>query len=273
MKTLIPFPPLQKSLIIRKMLTPIHAASSLLLMVFLSSSFNAEAIPPGISIDKKSYPVTGIDISQYVGPVDFKQVKKNREEVDFVYMRATLGTAKTDTKFETYYTDAKEEELPVGVYHFFKFREGGSAQANHFLKTIKGKDFELPLVLDVEEWGNRGQFNRQTIITNIRAFIRTVERERNEKVILYSNRNTYNKYLKGNFPDAQIWICSFKDPDSYNLSWLFWQHSHRGKVRGATGLVDLNTFNGSKEDWQAFLKDCENIKKENQKNRKRTAVR
>lgn len=113
MKTLIPFPPLQKSLIIRKMLTPIHAASSLLLMVFLSSSFNAEAIPPGISIDKKSYPVTGIDISQYVGPVDFKQVKKNREEVDFVYMRATLGTSKTDTKFETYYTDAKRRNCQL----------------------------------------------------------------------------------------------------------------------------------------------------------------
>ena len=129
------------------------------------------------------------------------------------------------------------------------------------------------MVLDVEEWGNKGQFNRQTIISNIRAFIRTVERERNEKIILYSNRNTYNKYLKGNFPDAQIWICSFKDPDSFNLSWLFWQHSHRGRINGASGLVDLNTFNGNKEEWQDFLKECENIKRENQNKRKKTASR
>ena len=92
------------------------------------------------TINKKLYPITGIDISQYCGDVDFKRLMKGKTKVDFIYMRATFGMDNTDKKFETFYNDAKKENVPIGAYHFFRFREGGTAQAEHFLKTIEGNN-------------------------------------------------------------------------------------------------------------------------------------
>lgn len=219
----------------------------------------------GIDIDKQRYPVTGIDISQYTGVVDFdKLLKYSKRDLDFVYLRASLGTAAYgerafDNRFNTYYKDATARGLHVGAYHFFKFQYGGTDQAKFFLRQIKGKKFDLPLVIDIEEYGNRGNWNRQTIVTNIRAFIQTVRKERDEDIIFYSNRNTFHKYIKPYFPDEKVWICSFINPAEATppiKDWLFWQHSHKGRLTGAQNAVDLNTFNGTRAEWEAFVKQC-----------------
>ena len=50
----------------------------------------------GIDINKKTYPVTGIDVSQYCGEIDFKKVVNNKKtDIDFIYMRASLGKGTT----------------------------------------------------------------------------------------------------------------------------------------------------------------------------------
>lgn len=230
--------------------------SALIAAITMTVSLNA--VPQnGIEIDKTTYPITGIDINQYLGDINFDLLIKNKKyDIDFIYMRATVGTYAVDKRFEEYYRETSELDCPIGVYHFFKFREGGTVQAQHFLREIKGKKFGLPLVIDIEEWGNSGRFNRQTIITNIRAFIRTVKKERKEKIILYSNRNTYNKYIKNNFSEYPLWICSFTPPANHNLEWVFWQHTHKGRISGINHVVDINTFNGNKKEWNDYIKDC-----------------
>lgn len=224
-----------------------------------------KAVTHGIDIDKQRYPVTGIDISQYTGEVDFdKLIKYSKRDLDFIYLRASLGVAAYgerafDRRFNTYYKDATERGLHVGAYHFFKFQYGGTAQAKFFLQQIKGKKFDLPLVIDIEEYGNRGQWNPQTIVTNIRAFLQTVRKERDEDIIFYSNRNTFHKYIKPYFPDEKVWICSFINPSEATppiKEWLFWQHSHKGRLTGAQNAVDLNTYNGTREEWENFIKQC-----------------
>jgi len=214
-----------------------------------------EKEPDGIDVDKAQYPITGIDISRHTGIVDFRKMKEQfNDTIDFVYIKTSEGANLVDVKFETNYNNAILNDIPVGPYHFFKFNISGKRQAANFLQVVNNKLFNLPLVLDVEEWSNSGEHNQNKVINEIRCFILEVEIRRKEKVMIYTNESSYQKYIQGNFESNKIWICSFS-PQPKNLkTWTFWQHSHNGKLEGAEGWVDINTFNGTRKEWNQFLK-------------------
>jgi len=210
--------------------------------------------PDGIEVDKSKYPITGIDISRHTGIVDFRKIKEQfNDTIDFVYIKASEGANLVDVKFETNYINAILNDIPVGPYHFFKFNVSGKRQAINFLQIINNKIFNLPLVLDVEEWSNPGEYNHDKVIFEIRCFILEVEIRRKEKVMIYTNESSYQKYIQGNFESSKIWICSFSSQPKNLNTWTFWQHSHSGKLEGAEGWVDINTFNGTRKEWNQFL--------------------
>jgi len=164
-------------------------------------------IPNGISIDKNKYPITGIDISAHTGKVDFDKILT--QKVDFIYLKATEGGNFIDPKFNENYSDVSTKKIPVGFYHFFRFDKEGEIQANNFLKNIKDKKTSLPLVIDVEEWGNVSSKSTEEIVSEISTFIKIVENKTESKLMFYSNESSYNKYIKGIFDKNEIWICSF----------------------------------------------------------------
>ncbi|MFD2514186.1 glycoside hydrolase family 25 protein [Pontibacter locisalis] len=205
----------------------------------------------GVEIDKTMYPVTGIDVSNHTGKIDFAQVKE--QGVDFVIIKATEGANFKDESFERNYSNAQNADIPVGAYHFFRFNRSGKEQAKNFLKHIKGKRFELPLVLDVEEWGNSGSSKREEVVAELQNFIDEVESQVKKKVMIYTNESGYRTYIKGNFDTKSIWICSFSKSPNIDAKWTLWQHSHIGKLKGAEGWIDLNTFNGSRAEWNNYL--------------------
>lgn len=211
--------------------------------------------PDGIEVDKSRYPITGIDISRHTGIVDFGKIKEQfNDTIDFVYIKTSEGANLVDPKFETNYNNAILNGIPVGAYHFFKFNVSGKRQAANFLQVVNNKFFNLPFVLDVEEWSNPGKYNQEKVIKEIRSFILEIEIRRKEKVMIYANESSYKIYIQGNFESHKIWICSFS-PEPKNLkAWTFWQHSHNGKFEGAEGWVDINTFNGTRKEWNQFLK-------------------
>ena len=206
----------------------------------------------GIDIDKKKYPITGVDFSKHNGKIDFIKLKKH--PIDFIYIKATEGETRVDIMFEENYTGAKQNKMPIGAYHFFRFNKSGKKQAERFLSTIKGKEFDLPLALDVEKWGNSKAKNTELIKKEISAFITEVENKVKRDVIIYTNENGYKQFVKGKFDDKEIWICSFNDPPNIKAKWTFWQHSHRGDYDFADEWVDINTFNGNRDEWNNYLK-------------------
>ncbi len=201
-----------------------------------------------IAIDKSKYPVTGIDISNHSGNVNFEDVKKN---IDFVYMKATEGFDHVDNRFETNYSNVRKQNIPVGFYHFFRFDVDGKSQAYNFLKVIEGKYFELPLVLDIEEWGNSKMANKDSVVKEIDLFMGEINKVKKGEVIIYTNKSSFNKYIDGNFKN-NIWLCSFKP---ISIDWTLWQHSHKAKTPGVQGWVDMNTFNGTRDEWNRYLKN------------------
>ncbi len=209
--------------------------------------------PKGISIDKSIYPITGIDISKHTGIIDWQKIK--RQKISFIYIKATEGQDYIDPNYYINLTHALKANIKVGEYHFFRFNKAGKVQAQNFLSHALHDPGKLPPVLDVEEWGNLPIYkSNKEIKAEIRKYLLIVESTLNCRIIIYTNMDSYNRFIKGEFLKNPIWICTFskkpKLPDGRN--WLFWQHAHNGKVDGINGNVDINTFNGDETSWNRY---------------------
>jgi len=227
---------------------------SLCLIVIILFVIRMYFIPSGINIDKSKYPISGIDVSRHSGIIDWEKIKE--QDISFVYIKATEGEDYLDPNYVSNITNAQKSNLLVGEYHFFRFNKPGKSQATNFLLQTKRFTGKLIPVLDIEEWGNMPVIkSEKEIRKEINNFLMVVEKETGCKMILYTNINSYNRFIKGQFLENPIWICSFNQnrilPD--NRKWLFWQHAHNGKLEGIKGFVDLNTFNGDEEEWKNYV--------------------
>lgn len=203
---------------------------------------------PHVDVDRNIYPVRGIDLSAHNGVPDFNAIAA--DGIDFVYLKASEGMTFRDPAFMRNYLAARRAGLNVGAYHFFRFDCDGASQADNFLASIIGCHFQLPLVIDIEEWGNPSSYNHTAIKTNLSEMLDSVSSRRGH-VMLYTNKNGVSRFLPStNTPE--LWICSFTNPP-IRRQWRLWQHSHCGAVKGVKGKVDLNTFNGSHHQWIEWL--------------------
>lgn len=203
----------------------------------------------GLSLPRSQYPVCGIDISAHNGTVDFGKI--THDSIDFVIIKATEGTSFKDSKFLTNYRNAKKNEIKIGAYHFFRFDTDGIMQALNFINSVKNLKLDFPLMIDVEEWNNAQNIPINKIIERLSDMISYLDTN-GYNLIIYSNKDGFNDFIRNRFSEYPLWICSFTNPP-ISSTWTFWQYSHCGKINGIDGNVDLNTFNGSREQWLEWL--------------------
>jgi len=197
------------------------------------------------------YPVRGIDISAHNGVVDFDKVAATGME--FVILKATEGATFKDRNFTDNYRKARRAGLKVGAYHFFRFDVGGYMQALNLLHSLRGRSLDMPVVIDVEEWSNPRDHTTHDILTRLQSMINTLE-SHGYRVMLYSNKDGFEKFFSQQFAHYPLWLCSFTGaPEAGNMR--LWQFSHVGRVSGVNGKVDINTFNGSAEAWERWLEE------------------
>lgn len=205
----------------------------------------------GVKIERERYPVCGIDISAHNGILDFAEIAA--DSIDFVMIKATEGATFKDSRFHENYHEARKAGLKTGAYHFFRFDTDGKMQGINFIHSVRGKKFDFPLVIDVEEWGNIKSTPTHMVVERLQALIDHLETE-NHSVMLYTNKDGYQRFIRDRFEDYPLWICSFTDPPlDDNERWTLWQYSHWGMVDGSEHEVDLNTFNGSREHWDSWI--------------------
>lgn len=194
------------------------------------------------------YQLVGIDVSSHNGKINFECV--SGAGIDFVIIKASEGAAFRDSRFASNYDSAKDNGIAVGAYHFFRFDVDGTLQARNFVETIGDRDFDLPLVIDVEEHGNPYVFLRSKVVRQLRDMVDELT-ALEYRVMIYTNKDGYYKFIKDNFDDYPLWLCSLnRRPE---LDWTIWQYSHWGKVDGIQGDVDLNRFYGNLEQWKNWL--------------------
>lgn len=206
--------------------------------------------PAHIDVDRREYPVKGIDISSHNGPrIDFDAVAS--DTVEFVYIKASEGENFRDSLFYRNYAGAVKAGLKVGAYHYFRFDREGWRQGRNMLDAIGRLRFDLPPAIDVEEWGNPRNFSTEEVVTQLRDMVEYLK-EYGYSPVIYTNLAGYNRFIRFRLDDNPVWISSFKRRP-LDAPWVLWQHSHKGEVKGIGTPTDINTFNGTEQEWSEWL--------------------
>lgn len=177
--------------------------------------------------------------------------------VSFVYIKSTQGITIKSAYYEQDAQAARAHGILCGAYHFFSFKATGKEQAQYFLENTQILAGDMPPVLDVEPSDEQIEQagGEEKMFNDMRVWLQMVERAVGKKPILYVSQN-FIKYHLVNAPDLcrdyQVWIARYNvyRPD---VKLLFWQLCYDGRVTGIHGGVDINIFNGYREQYDEFV--------------------
>lgn len=223
--------------------TLLIAAAAALVMAAAAFIIYKRVLTPGPAIepDPTVYTCRGIDVSAHNGDIDFSKVAADGYR--FALVKATEGTDFKDRKFDFNVREARRAGMLAGAYHFFRFDTDGRLQAINLLHSTRNVPLDFPLIIDVEEWGNPDAVATSEIVSRLRQMISHLEYF-GQDIILYTNKDGYERFIRGNFDSYPLWICSFSEIDP-EIPWSIWQYSHRGRADGISGRVDFNTLHPS----------------------------
>lgn len=185
----------------------------------------------------------GIDVSAYQGNVDWATVAASG--IEFVILRAGTSGGK-DEKFEENYRGAKAAGLHIGSY-FFSYAltpEEMEADAALFREWLAGKEFDMPVFLDVETEEQKRLPEGELTALAV-SFLSELE-SAGYYCGVYSSEIWYDLYLDGSQLGGRehLWVAKWtaSGTPSQNMSEHFamYQYSESGIVPGIQGTVDLN---------------------------------
>lgn len=240
----------------------------LILLVFFLMIFNGYIIPTKLEAEK--YEVRGVDVSEYQGEVDWNRIKD--QGISFVFIKATEGSKSKDDYFDKNFGKLKNMDMLLGVYHFFSFETEGEEQAQNYINTvgyIENDDSIFIPIIDVEYYSyyEKAKPYKEWIIEELQTMLDDLENTYRIKPMIYTTMGFYDDYINGNFSDYDIWIRDIvTKPNLENRDWRFWQYTGKGRLDGYSGqekFIDLNVFNGTKEDFDSFVESKNQEKKNN----------
>ncbi|MDR2223404.1 MAG: glycoside hydrolase family 25 protein [Flavobacteriaceae bacterium] len=198
--------------------------------------------------------LVGFDVSQYQGVIDWSAIDSVAftAPLEFVFIRATMGEDALDKAFDINWKGARANHFIRGAYHYYRPNENSTEQANNFIAKVKLSEGDLPPVLDIEEMPKTQTM--ENLRKGLKNWMSIVENHYGVKPILYSGENYYVNHLKEWFPDHTIWIANYNFfVEEIKPDWHFWQFSEKGVVEGIDGKVDLNIFQGNRNDMRKLL--------------------
>ena len=197
--------------------------------------------------------LNGIDISHWQNGINLKAVP-----FDFCIMKATEGTGFVDNCCDKFYQAAKKKGACLGVYHYANGKSY-KAEADWFLKNIKGYIGEAVLVLDWESQGNP-VFNSGKDKTWVKQWCDYVYSKTGVKPMVYIQKSALNRV--SGIGDYGLWVAQYANnkPTGYQANpWnegayrcAMRQYSSTGRLSGYNGNLDLNKFYGDRTAWNKY---------------------
>jgi GH25 family lysozyme M1 (1,4-beta-N-acetylmuramidase) len=206
----------------------------------------------------------GIDVARWQGEINWQSVAGSG--VVFAFIQISRAIDDIDVRFESNWAQAKAAGVLRGAYQRFQPHQDVNGQADLFLAKLAANGAgELPPVLDVEDTGGLGP---AAIASAVRQWMDRVEPVVGVKPIIYTGKYFWQDKVGGaDFTDHGLWIAQWSvtcpDLPSPWTGWQFHQTSATGRVPGISGDVDLNLFNGTREELLALAagggcgEDCE----------------
>ena len=209
----------------------------------------------------------GIDISSWQSNFKMKDLKPNG--YDFAILRGGFTgyganrTKSKDKSFEGFYKEAKKLGIPVGCYWYScaNTKQGGIEEADYFYQNcLKGKQFEYPIYIDVEEPRWQAS-NKQGTTDAIIAFCQFLEKL-GYFVGIYANLSWFNTIIQTSRLSAYTkWVAcwSSKKPSFKYNAFDMWQYSSSPYIAGTKmdvnevfvdfpAIIKAKGYNGFKAD-------------------------
>jgi lysozyme len=211
----------------------------------------------------RDYPIHGIDVSKFQGDIDWNAVANSG--VKFAWIKATEGGDRADERFQANWTGAKAAGVPHGAYHFVYWCRPPLEEMSWFEQNAPVEDDALPPVLDVEATPTSKtchlHLTQEGAIANMKVMLEEMERHYGKRPIIYTTVDFYQAILSdGALMDYPIWVRSTKYHPAVKYGprpWHFWQYQSDGRVAGIQVHVDRDAFFGTRDQWEAFLRDRE----------------
>ena len=215
--------------------------------------------------------VFGIDISAHNAGLNLQAAKN--EGICFAILRAGYtgygnGVSKAkDTQFENFYSQCKNLGIPVGAYWFScaNTYQKGVDEANWMYDNcLRGKSFEYPIYLDVEEdAGGRHYLSgagKAAVTAGIKGFCETLE-SKGFYVGVYANSDWFNRLIDASIPNRfDCWLANWSAHNPGSPAHGMWQFG------GETNKLRSNKVAGMVIDQDYAYKDYPNIMKSSKLN-------
>lgn len=188
----------------------------------------------------------GIDVSRYQASLSLSQAKS--AGFDFAILRGAYTSygshrAKNkDISFEKFYMQSRKIGFPVGVYYYScaQTMAEGKAEARFLYDNcLKGKQFEMPIYIDIED-AHWQLANKKGVTDAIIGFCEYLE-ERGFYVGIYASLSWFNTQIDtARLSQYTKWVASWsKSKPTFKFNGFdMWQDSDHGKIGNVTVDTD-----------------------------------
>jgi GH25 family lysozyme M1 (1,4-beta-N-acetylmuramidase) len=217
-------------------------------------------VKPKVTLD-------GIDIASWQVGIDVSKVS-----ADFVIVKVSGGTSYVNDRAHGSWRDWREIANQVlksgkllGLYHYAGEngqRSSGKAEAEFFLKQVKGFEGKALMCLD---WEAKAQ---SFPVSYAKEWLDTVAKATGSTPVFYGYAYYLNNRDHSAIAKYPLWMASYlnryewgsgyvKDPaNTWDTgSWKkmqMYQYASTRTVKGYSGRLDVNVFYGSEADWKAL---------------------
>lgn len=213
--------------------------------------------------------LNGIDISSWQEGIDVAKVS-----ADFIIVKVSGGTSYVNDKAHGAWKNWRDIANAVlkagkllGLYHYaceYDSEPGGKAEAEFFLKQIKGFEGKAVLCLD---WEAHAQ---SMPVSYAKAWLDTVAKATGCTPMFYGYASYLNSRDHSAIKKYPLWMASYlnkyangsgyvSNPENTwgTGSWdkmTMYQYSSTRTIKGYSAHLDCNVFYGTKADWEKLAK-------------------
>ena len=193
--------------------------------------------------------ITFIDVSKWNNTVDYKSVKSAGVTGVIIQCGYGMESSQKDPYFDKNYRKAKENKIGAYLYSYAKSVSEAKREANVCLKWIKGKKFDLPIYIDMEEEGLT-YLGKSTLTKIATEFCKIIEKA-GYKAGVYANANWFRNYLdyKKLKSKYSIWLAQYASSKDFGCD--IWQYTDALMINGKKfdGNIAYKTFEGKKKKY------------------------
>ncbi len=230
----------------------------------------------------------GVDLSHWQAGIQWDPLV--RAGVRFAIIKASQGSYGRDISCGSHLRSASDAGMICGLYHWFDPGCSAQAQLTNLKAAIADRDFAF-LALDVEQyWQNwdlskralkENHFSAQQISRRSLELAQLLRDTWQKPVLIYTRASFVHEYaldMKNWLRQWPLWVAHYPYPTGRvslswetlkthysptirsplipagGTNWKFWQFSgDKFILPGINGPLDLNFFNGTLQDLQAWL--------------------